>query len=126
MPPICALLSLELLAAVTAVVLEGILEVVVLELVIVLEMDADVDVDVDVVDVDVTKVDVELWTGRVVAVRVDVGVARTIDPDSTISVAINVACVSGAAPVWLLHIPYASVTIWAIKHVSPVAQWQTE
>lgn len=105
MPPICALLKLELLAAVTAVVLKGVLEVV-LELMVVLD-----------VNVDGTNVEVEFWNGRVVAALVVdvvdvvvVGVARTIDPDSMISVAISVACVSGAAPVWLLHIPYASVT----------------
>lgn len=85
MPPICALLRFGLLGAAAIAVLEGVLE--------------EVLKPVVVLDVGVTndEVHVEFWVGRVVAV-VLVGVATMIDPDSTISVATNVACVSGAAP----------------------------
>lgn len=38
------------------------------------------------------------------------GVATTIEPELTTRVATIVACVSGAALGWLLHMPYAVVT----------------
>lgn len=53
-----------------------------------------------------------------------VGDATTMDPDFTISVATRVACVSGAALVILLHMPYAASTVSAAHVVSQIS-WKS-
>lgn len=46
------------------------------------------------------------------------GVATTTDPEFITNVAMSVACVSGAALVMLLHMPYAALTVLAVHVVS--------
>lgn len=59
--------------------------------------------------------DEEVWF---VADGVAVGGATTTDPEFITNVATRVACVSGAALVILLHMPYAALTVLAIDLVS--------
>lgn len=67
------------------------------------------------VGVGVTMVDEEVW---LIVCDVVVGVATTIDPEFITKVATSVACVSGAALVILLHMPYAASTVAAAHVVS--------
>lgn len=67
------------------------------------------------VGVGVTIVDEEVL---LVACDVVVGVATTMDPEFITNVATSVACVSGAALVILLHMPYAALTVAAVHVVS--------
>lgn len=61
------------------------------------------------VEVGVIAIVVELWS----VLDVGVGDATTTEPEFTIRVATNVACVSGAAKWMPLHMPYAVSTVSA-------------